>query len=192
MNLLFGKKWFTWPRLAGVAITAVLLFLIFRQIGSAAFLAALKQTRIEWFVLGFLAYGLAIWLGSLRWHLALRLTDCAVHLSASSRLFFIGHFFYVVLLGAAGGDLAKSAVYARYYRFGLPEVIAAAPLDRVFGLGGNVLLAVLLATITALNGGFEEIAKLNWRWPGVWFLAGVILLVVLGLGIIFWRPTGES
>ena len=107
-------------------------------------------------------------------------------------MFFIGHFFYVVLLGAAGGDLAKSAVYARYYRFGLPEVIAAAPLDRVFGLGGNVLLAVLLATITALNGGFEEIAELNWRWPGVWFLAGVILLVVLGLGIIFWRPTGES
>src|SRR5206468_8820538 len=131
---------------------------------------AIKQTQISWFLLGFAAYGLAIWLGSLRWHLALRLTDRAIHLSASTRLFLIGHFFYVVLFGAAGGDLAKSAVYARYYKFGLPEVIAAAPLDRLYGLGANLLLAGLVAAVTALNGGFEEIAELKWHRPGLWFL----------------------
>src|SRR5260221_4607362 len=139
MSLLSGKKWFTWPRLVCLVVTLLILFFIFHKIGSPAFIAALKQTRLSWFLLGFLAYGIAIWVGSLRWHLALRLTDRAIHLSASSRLFFIGHFFYVVLFGAAGGDLAKSAVYARYYRFGIPEVVAAAPLDRVFGFGGNIL-----------------------------------------------------
>src|SRR4051794_17497253 len=97
MSLFSGKRWFTWPRLAGLAITLTILFVIFHKIGLAAFIGALKQTRPSWFLLGLLAYGLAIWLGSLRWHLALRLTDHAIHLSASSRLFFIGHFFYVVL-----------------------------------------------------------------------------------------------
>ena len=145
MNLLAGKRWFTWPRLACLAVTGIILFLIFRQVGSASFLKALSQTRPVWVVLALLAYGLAIWLASLRWHLALRLTDRAIHLSASSRLFLIGHFFYVVLFGAAGGDLAKSVAYARYYRFRIPEVVAAAPLDRALGLGGNIILARLLS-----------------------------------------------
>src|SRR5437016_1262278 len=153
MDLLSGKRWFTWPRFACLVVTGIILFLIFRQIGSTAFLGALRQTQPLWVVLALLAYGLAIWLVSLRWHLALHLTDRAIHLSASSRLFLIGHFFYVVLFGAAGGDLAKSAVYARYYRFGIPEVVAAAPLDRVFGFGGNVLLACVIAAITIMNGG---------------------------------------
>src|SRR6266581_842085 len=103
MNLLFGKRWFTWPRLACLAVTGLILFFILRQVGSRTLWAALQQMQPGWFLLGFGAYGLAIWLGSLRWHLALRLTDRAIHLSASSRLFLIGHFFYVVLFGAAGG-----------------------------------------------------------------------------------------
>jgi len=192
MNSLSFKAWVTWPRLVCLVVTCVILYFIFHKIGSTAFLAALQQTRVSWFVLGFVAYGLAIWLGSLRWHLALRLTDRAIHLSASSRLFLIGHFFYVVLFGAAGGDLAKSAVYARYFRFGIPEVIAAAPLDRIYGLGGNLLLAGLVAALTFFNGGFEEIANLKWHRPGLWFLGVVILFVLLGVGLIFWRPTGES
>src|ERR1043166_2506931 len=85
-----GKKWFTWPRLACLIVTGVILFLIFRQIGSATFLTTLRQTRPGWLLLAFLAYGLAIWLGSLRWHVAVRLTARAIHLSASSRLFLIG------------------------------------------------------------------------------------------------------
>jgi len=192
MNLLFGKRWFTWPRLACLVVTGLILFFVFRQIGSRTLWVALDQTQPVWFLLAFGAYGLAIWLGSLRWHLALRLTDRAIHLSATTRLFLIGHFFYVVLFGAVGGDLAKSAVYARYYRFGIPEVIAAAPLDRVFGLGGNVFLACIVAAITVLSGGFEEIKQLDWHWPGAWFLGGILLLVLLGIGIIFWRPKGES
>src|ERR1051325_8559898 len=192
MNLLFGKRWFTWPRLACLVVTGLILFFIFREVGSRTLWVALHPTHVGWFLLGFGAYGLAIWLGSLRWHLALRLTDRAIHLSATSRLFLIGHFFYVVLFGAVGGDLAKSAVYARYYRFGLPEVIAAAPLDRLFGVGGNVLLACIIAVITWLSGGFEEIKRINWHWPGVWFLGAITLLVLVGFAIVFWRPKGES
>jgi len=41
-----------------------------------------------------------------------------------------------VWANAAGGDAAKSAVYARWYGFDLARVIAAAPLDRALGVAG--------------------------------------------------------
>src|SRR3989442_9547548 len=124
MHLLSGKRWFSWPRVACLVVTAFILFLIFRGIDSAAFLISLKQMRLTWFALALAAYGLALWLGSFRWHFALRLTDRAIHPSASYRLFLIGHFFFVVLFGVAGGDLAKTAPHARHFPFGLPESIA--------------------------------------------------------------------
>lgn len=192
MNLLSDRKWFTWPRLVCLAVTVVILFLILRQIGSTAFLAALEEMRPGWVLLGFLAYGLAIWLASLRWHLALRLTDRAIHLSASSRLFVIGHFFYVVLFGAAGGDLAKSVAYARYYRFRMPEVLAAVPLDRALGLAGNLILACFVALVAVLNGGFENIQILNGYHPGIWLWAVALALLLLGIGLIVWQPKGEN
>src|SRR5688572_5822131 len=137
MNLLFGKRWFSWPRLGCVIVTLALLYVIFRRVDYHGLLAALRELKPIWFVLAFAVYGLAMILGGLRWHLALHVTDTVTHLGASCRLFLIGHFFFVALFGAAGGDAAKSAVYARWYGFDLARVIAAAPLDRALGVGGD-------------------------------------------------------
>lgn len=193
MKLPAGKKWFTWTRLAGLVVTVAMLLLVFRQIGSTAFLEALKQTQPVWVLAGLAAYGLAIWLASLRWHLALRLTDRAIHLTASSRLFLIGHFFYVVLFGAAGGDLAKSVAYGRYYRFRIPEVIAAAPLDRVLGVGGNLILGAIVGAIAVGSGGFEGIGSLNLHYPGIGSLSAMLAAVLAVAAVLFlWRPQGEN
>jgi rSAM/selenodomain-associated transferase 2 len=192
MSLFSRGKWFSWPRLAALVLSAGILFFIFHKIGTGPLASALRETQPGWFIAGLLSYGLAIWLGSLRWHRALRLTDRAIHFSASTRLFFIGHFLYVALFGAVGGDLAKSAIYARNYRFGLPEVIAAAPLDRMFGLAGNIVLGCIVALIAVFNGGFDEVRNLDWHWPGPWLLGGMMLLVLIGVAIIVRRPKGES
>src|SRR5258708_20066008 len=149
MKLAFGKKWSSWTRLACLVVTVALWFAVLRRIDRPAFLASLGRTSVSWFALAFMAYGLALWLVSLRWHLALRLTARAVHIAASYRLLLVGHFFSSIFVGAAGGDLAKSAIYARWFRFPLPEGIAAAPLDRVLGLGGTGLLGCGLALVFA-------------------------------------------
>lgn len=148
--------------------------------------------RWGWFLLAFLIYGAALWMGAFRWHIALHLTGRAIHTSASARLFLIGHFFFVALFGAAGGDLAKSAVYARWYRFALPEVVAAAPLDRSLGLGGTVLLGAIMGGICVVNGGLVHLEKLDFDFPGVWILTALILAAAVVIALIFWRPVGES
>jgi rSAM/selenodomain-associated transferase 2 len=192
MNLLFGTKWFSLPRLAGLLITVLLLYFIFRRIDLGALRAALEHLKIPWFVLAFFTYGLAMILGGLRWHLALRVTDTAMHLGASCRLFLIGHFFFVALLGAAGGDAAKSAVYARWYRFDLPKVIAAAPLDRALGVGGPLLLMGVLLGIAGATDGFDAMRNVSFDWPGTWILVACGLGAAILVAVILWRPKGES
>jgi uncharacterized membrane protein YbhN (UPF0104 family) len=192
MNLLFGKRWFSWQSVVCVAITIVLLYLIFRRVDYHGLLGALRELKPAWFVLAFAVYGLAMIFGGLRWHLALRVTDTAMHVGASCRLFLIGHFFFVALFGAAGGDAAKSAVYARWYGFDLARVIAAAPLDRALGVAGPMLLMGLLLGIAGASGGFEPIQNLDFDWPGGWILAACSVGFVGLVAIVLWRPRGES
>jgi rSAM/selenodomain-associated transferase 2 len=192
MNLLPGKKWFSWQRVLCLLITVGLLCFIVRRIDFDAFLASLKRMRPGWFVLAFIAYGVALWLGSIRWHLALQLTRTAVHPSASVRLFLIGHFFFVALFGAAGGDFAKSAVYARWYGFGLPEVIAAAPLDRGLGGAGPLLLMGIMFGIAGANGGFEVLSSLEFEASGVWLLLALGIGALALIAVLFCNPQGES
>jgi len=192
MNLLFGKRWFSWQRLACIAITVALLYFIFRRVDYHGLLTALGELKPLWFALAFAVYGLAMILGGLRWHLALRVTDTAMHLGASCRLFLIGHFFFVALFGAAGGDAAKSAVYARWYGFDLARVIAAAPLDRALGIAGPTLLMGVLLGIAGATGGFEPVRNLDFDWPGPWVLAACGIGFVILVAVIFWQPRGDS
>src|SRR5262245_38161006 len=192
MNLLPGKNWFSWQRLLCLLITLGLLYFIVQRIDLDAFLASLKRVRVGWFAIGFLAYGVALWLGAVRWHLALQLTGTAVHPSASARLFLIGHFFFVALFGAAGGDFAKSAVHARWYQFGLPEVIAAAPLDRGLGVAGPLLLMGIMFGLAGASGGFEMLSKLEFDAPGVWLCLALGIGTLAVIAVLFWKPQGES
>jgi rSAM/selenodomain-associated transferase 2 len=192
MNLLFGRKWFSWPRVVCLLITALLLYLIFRRIDFNGLVAALKHLQPAWFVCAFGMYGLAMILGGLRWNLALRVTDTAMHPGASCRLFLIGHFFFVALFGAAGGDAAKSAVYARWYGFDMAKVIASAPLDRALGIGGPLLLMGVLLGIAGATDGFDAMRHVSFDWPGTWVLVACAIGAAVLLVVILWRPAGDS
>ena len=171
MNGPFAKRWFSWPRLLALGVTGALLIFIFRQLPLNALAESLRHLDPVWFILAALSYGAALGLAGLRSHIAYRLTDRAVHASASCRAFFAGHFFFVALFGAAAGDVAKSAVYARWYGFRMAEVLAAAPLDRVLGFGGTVVLAIIMAAVVGANHGFAALKNLDVGVPGNWLWA---------------------
>jgi rSAM/selenodomain-associated transferase 2 len=192
VNLLAGKRWFSWTRLLGVAGTLLLLWVVFSRVEFGSFAEALKRTHLGWCALAFAMYGVSLAVQSYRWHSALRAMDRAIHLIASWRLAMVGHFFFTVFFGMAGGDAAKSALYAKWFRFGLPEVIAAAPLDRGLSLGGAIIVALLTWGLAAISGGMDVMGKLPMQGPGFWVLAGVSLATVIGVLVIFWRPRGES
>jgi rSAM/selenodomain-associated transferase 2 len=192
VNLLVGKKWLSWTRLPALIATASLLILVFRQIDLAAVIHSMKQMRVVSFLTAFLAYGLALTAGAYRWHLALRCTERVVHLLASWRLALAGHFFLTTFFGAISGDAAKSLIYARWFRFRLPEVLAAAPLDRAWSLGGALLLTGATLVISAARGGFARLQQLNVQKPGVWTLAVICLVAITVLALFFRKSKVES
>ncbi len=187
------KKW-QWAMRVGCVLVAVAAFwFIFQKIDRAKFAVTMRHLQPGWFVGAIALYGLAFLFGAWRWHLALRTTGSALHPSASVRLSFIGHFFYTIFFGgAAGGDVAKSALYARWYRLPLPEVVAAAPLDRALGLSGIVLVGLLGLGLAVASGGLAALQRLDLNISGTLVGAGVVAGLA-GLAVLFlWRPKGES
>jgi rSAM/selenodomain-associated transferase 2 len=181
-----------WKRLLPVAITVLALAMVLRQLDLAELGRVLGRLHPGWFAGAVACVGTACLLASWRWHLMLRLTGGVVHAGASVRLFFIGHFFNLVLLGAAGGDFAKSLLYCRWFRTPLPGVLASCPVDRTLGVAGMVLFAAAAFGLAALQGGFNEGAESWIRLPFGWLaFAGLLALVGLLL-ILRWRPRSNA
>lgn len=192
MGDLSKTRWFSWTRLAGLAVTAGLFYFTFQKVDGVVLVQAFQRMHGWLAMAAFILCGLAHVLGGMRWHLTLRLTDRVTHAGASLRLLFVGQFFYVALFGAAGGDVAKSVVYSRWFRYPLPEVLATAPLDR--GLGSVGMAAILLFTLALASavGGFDDLTAVRWKWTNtLWFfVAGAVALLLLGL--FLWKPQRES
>lgn len=187
-----GKS-LTWgTRLTAVVVTLGLLFVVYRRIDAAMLQSAFAQVKWSWLILGFAGYGVALALGGLRSHFALRLTHAASHFLASCRMFLVGHFLFLVLFGAAGGDLAKSAVYARWFGFGIPEVLAAAPFDRLLGFCGAALLAVGVAALAVLTGSWGHMERMPLQMTGVWAVAMFTAVGLVVIGIVLVRPKGQG
>jgi uncharacterized membrane protein YbhN (UPF0104 family) len=154
-------------------------------------MATIRSLRGGWFMLAFAAYGFLFFPAAWRWHLTLRLAKCGVSRGTTVRFTFVGHFFYTILFGAAGGDFAKSGLYARWNNFPLPKILAAASLDRLLGFGGLILFTGLAFALTAMHGELIVANSISWRLPKIGF-ALIALAVVVLIFIIrrFWQNTG--
>jgi uncharacterized membrane protein YbhN (UPF0104 family) len=169
-----------WPmRVACVTVAALALFFVIRRIQPHALAQTFHHMHAAWFVAASILYGLLFVPASIRWHIALRLSGSAIDLATSLRLSLIGHFFYTVLFGAAGGDVAKSAVYARQHGLLLPNILAASSLDRLLGSVGLLLFSAVAFGIALANGGLMPLEHLTMRLPGPWMVIAVALVLVL-------------
>ncbi len=181
-----------WKRMLGVVVTVPMLLLVFRRIDLAALLPVFRQMRPGWFFAAGTLFGFACLLAGWRWHLMLRLTGVPVHVGASLRVYFIGHALGFILFGPALGDVAKSALYARWYEQPLPPVVAAAPLDRLLGLGGLVLFCALAFGLAAASGFGSTGTTVGLNLPPLGIFGGLVAGALALLAILRWRPASAS
>ncbi len=190
-NTVAAPKWISvkW-KLVCVAVTIVALYFVFRHIPAAALWETLRGMRVGWFIGAVILYGLMFLPAAWRWHLALRMNDSVVNPMATIRFSIIGHFFYLLLFGGAGGDAAKATVYARRYGLPLPKILAAVSLDRLMGSGALVVVAVIAFAITGAHGGFAGNKSLAISHNAWWLL----LLLPIGAVVLtlFKRAHHES
>src|SRR6185312_1535410 len=146
-----SNKW----RLFCLALTIAALFLVFRKIPVRNLFETIRSMRVSWFLGSVAVYGLLFLPASWRWQLALRVSDSVVSVPATIRFSIIGHFFYLLLFGGAGGDTAKAVAYSRRYDFPLPKILASVSLDRLMGSGALIVVAGLAFAIAGTHGAFS-------------------------------------
>ncbi len=175
-----SNKW----RLLCLALTILALFFVFRRIPARNLFETIRSMRLGWFIASMALYGLLFLPGSWRWQLALRVNDAVVSLPATLRFSIIGHFFYLVLFGGAGGDTAKAVAYANRYGLPLPKTLASVSLDRLMGSGALVVVAGIAFAIAGTHGAFSGTQTLSIQHSALWLL---LLLPVIIAGLVFLR-----
>src|ERR1019366_5320512 len=104
-----------WSRLACIGISLLALAWIFRRIDLGSLVHVLARVKVPWMLAAWAVFGMGFLLAAARWQVVLRLSGCQVHGAATVRTVLIGHLFNTILFGPTGGDIAKAALYARWY-----------------------------------------------------------------------------
>ncbi len=101
------------------------------------------RLRVGPFSLGFLLYFTGLLLAFLRWCILARAAELKMPIFDAFRLGFIGNLFNLVIPGAVGGDVVKAAYFMREQKSRKTRAVASIALDRVIGLLGLFLLALV-------------------------------------------------
>ncbi len=172
------KTRLSWKTLFPIVATCAFLWAALRRVRGTELVQALAGADVRWLTAALALFGLAGLLVAARLHLMLSLTGADIHPGATIRLSYIGRFFNLLLFGPAAGDLARSALYSRWYGVSLPKVIAAAPLDRLLGLAGLLVLVGVGAVVGGATGAFSGLLE-GWIRLGAAALGLAAVIVFL-------------
>ena len=176
-----------------IAFSALLLYLVFRQIPFKQVWEALKTSR--W---GFLLPALALfvfskWLAALRLNRYFHAIDIPLSTLSNLKLYLLGMFYNLFLPGGIGGDAYKGYLLKRRYTVPTKRIAGVLLLDRVSGLFALFTYSVVL--LYTLNPATLE--AFRWVWP-VGILAGLGAYFLFHqklfpyAGSVFWPAMGFS
>jgi hypothetical protein len=126
------------------SVTICLLWWIFRDPAkNREMLTALQSAGWWWLVFGVLAIGLACVFQTERWRQLLAVQGIALGWWRTFRVYMIGAFFNLFLLGATGGDVVKIYYAMRETASRKSAAFLSVLVDRMMGLLGLVAIAAL-------------------------------------------------
>ena len=139
-----------------------------------------RRPDLGLFGLGFALYLAGAVLAFVRWYFLVRALDLPFTIRAALRLGFIGTLFNMVVPGAVGGDFVKAAYLIRELKQRKTQAAASVAIDRVIGLLGLFVLAVIVGAF-----GWGSLAPQVRRLVGV---AVVLTLRDCGVMLVAFTP----
>ncbi len=172
------RRWLIW---LGLAISAVFLYLAFREIDYAELWTTLRQTRLWWLVPGLFVYFLGIIVRAWRWHYLLHPLK-KVSVSALFPLINIGYMGNNVF-PLRMGEVLRAVVLKKREAVSISGSLATIVVERMFDavvvVGFVVLNLGQLATLPGVNG-FEQIGNLA-TWAAILFLAVLFVFIAIAM-----------
>ncbi len=127
-----------------ILVSLALIAWIFHDPEKRALMAeALAAANLWWFVPGIIAIGIAFALQAARWQVLLRAADIHFPWLQTLKIYLIGAFFNLFLLGATGGDVAKIFYAVRESPTARAAAFLSIVVDRVMGLIALSVLALV-------------------------------------------------
>lgn len=150
------------------AITIFLLWWIFRKPETRANMAqALKTAEFVWLIPGLISVGIACLLQTERWRLLMKVQGISLGWLRTLRVYMIGLFFNLFLLGATGGDIVKIFYTMRETATKKSAAFLSVVVDRMMGLLALVAIMAVLGSIR-----FPDLMKLPV------YITGTVALVM--------------
>ncbi len=166
-----------------LAVTALLLFLLYRKVDGKAFGRLFAGLDWRWPPLFFAIAFFNMWLSSVRWRLFLRADGVEVPVRKLFASHWIASFCNFFLPSNVGGDLYRIADVGRKSGSAVRGT-ASVFMDRLSGF-----LAMSLLGFVFPLAGLRFVPREHWPWllvPVAFFLAfaGIFALVVFGQGLL--------
>jgi len=156
-----------------VAITIGLLWWIFHKPETRADMAnALREANLVWLVPGVFSVGIACLLQTERWRLLMKVQGISMGWFRTLRVFLIGMFFNLFLLGATGGDVVKIFYAMRETASKKSAAFLSVLVDRMMGL-------LALVAVTAVLVAFRY--DLLKQKPALLSTCGGIMALMVGI-----------
>lgn len=131
-----------------ISITVLLLWWIFHDPSKRAKMAvALKTAELWWLIPGIVSVGIAFLLQTQRWRLLMRVQGIDMAWWRAFRVFLIGAFFNLFLIGATGGDIVKIYYAMRETASKKSAALLSVLVDRMMGLVAMVAVAIVLCSL---------------------------------------------
>ncbi len=159
---------FTLFKLA-IGVTCMFLLFYYELIDFQLLGTALDSPSLV--ITSFLLLLSTVFIGALRWQLLISALATPITFKQSLSYTFVGQFFNVFLPGAYGGDFIRGALAYQHNANKLPEIIMSSLVDRVSGLFGLLLVALIFLGFVPSEHQF---------WIGV--------MASVGCGIVILAP----
>lgn len=149
---------------------------------------AFGQAAGNWplLLVAFSLFGVCIVAAVYRWSLILSAQGYSLSDGKITTLFFVGHFFNAFLLGATGGDLVKAYYAATETHHKRTEMVSSIFIDRMLGL-----LALVALTVVVMACRLPFFLRYPATRIALLFNAGLLLVIVLALAVVFRRDVFE-
>lgn len=176
------KRWLFW---LGLVISAVFLYLAFREIQFAELWATLRQTRLIWLLPGLVIYFIGMLVRAWRWRYLLNpLKPVPIHtLFPIINIGYMGNNVFPLRMG----EILRTVVLKRRENISISGSLATIVVERIFDAVVVIGLVLLnLGQLVSLPGG-GSLARLGnlATWAAVIFLAGLAVFILIA---VFPKP----
>ena len=167
----------------GILLASLLIYNLIKQSG-VDIKAEFYSSSSLLLSCAFMLYGVALFTTVLRWKLLLDVQDIKLRFGKLTALSMVGIFFNLVIPGAVSGDLIKMLYIAPHARNKTTEAVLTIFLDRVIGLLGLFLVALISVLISfrfLISAG--PLLQL-----GAVTVGGGCISLIIGLGsMVYWK-----